>query len=686
MRKKYDRALFERYDPTRSRGGKGDYRPKRYVAIAAVFLLVLIFFVIKLAALSGEGAEITAKASNNVERTYTVAGLRGEIYDRNGVLLVGNKLSYDIVFEYGAIPDTTREFNESILAALEALRIMRCEDKMPRSYCVLEGTYENYRYSSALSDKESDEYTYFMRIIDANKLDPEMSANDFADALQKKYKLYEDYYTNEEIDALIRIRYELERVKFGVYQPYTLAEDVPMELISYVEEHGIEGVNFKISTERYFTYPGYASHILGRVGKIQAETLEYYVDELGYSMNSIVGTSGCEKAFESYLHAEDGILAIEYDKDGNVVDKYYKVEPISGHDVYLTLDIELQIAAEDELKKTVSDISSAKAGAAVSLEADTGAVLAIASYPTFDATQIRDPDYYKTIQSDPDLPELNRALSGVYAPGSVYKVGVALAALEEGAITTSTRSVCNHVFPHLHQPTCLGTHGSFSVAEAIRESCNVFFYYVGMNMGTDAITKYTSALGLGRPTGIELPERAGTIGGKMNSPDPWSTGNDLSAAIGQANHGYPPLQIGVYISAVANGGERYAAHLLGSVREFYTGKIIYEYTPTVLESTPISPTTHSTLLNAMRTVVTSHDTIARNFSSLPVSAGGKTGTAQVYGKYDYAVFAGVAPYNDPEIVGVCIIEEGLAGGNASRTVGKIFKAYYDQKERQNNEE
>lgn len=679
MRKKYNRALFERYDPTKTRGGKSPHLFQRYVGIAAVFLLVLVFYVVKLALIGAEGEEINIKSSDNIKRTYTVAGLRGEIYDRNGVLLVGNKISYDVVFEYGAIPDTTHEFNRSILDALAALKATGCTANMPKSYCVLEGNYENYSYSQILSDKTSDEYRYFSRIVDANKLDFDIEANDFADALQKKYKLYEDYYTNEEIDALIRIRYEMERVQFGYYQSFTLAEDVPITLISYIEERGIEGVNFKVSPERYYAYPGYASHILGKVGKIQAETLEYYTEELGYSMNSLVGSSGCEAAFESYLHAEDGILAIEYDKDGNVVDTYYELEPISGHDVYLTLDIELQIAAEDELAATVSDIESAEAGAAVSLEADTGAVLAIASYPTYDIEKISDPDYYSSIQSNENLPELNRALSGVYAPGSVYKLGVALAALEEGAITTSTRYTCNKVFPHLHQPTCLGHHGSFSVTEAIRESCNVFFYYIGMDMGTDTITKYTSSLGLGKKTGIELPERVGIIGGRATSPDPWSAGNDLSAAIGQANHGYTPLQIGVYVSAVANGGERYAAHLLHSVREFYTGNIIYEYKPSVLETTEIGETTHSTILNAMRDVVTSHDTIARNFSSLPVPAGGKTGTAQVNGKADYAVFAGIAPYDDPEIVGVCIIEEGLAGGNASRTVGKIFKAYYAQK-------
>lgn len=677
MRKKSNN-LFYRSPNDRLWGKRTPNLSARYIGIAAVFLFICLFYTIKLVGISSEGAKIINEPTDTVTRTYSVAGLRGEIYDRDGTLLVGNDIKYNLVFEYGAIPDTTQEFNRSLLAAINALKDTGNESCLAKDHYILSGSYKNYSYVPEMSDKGSTEYRSFLKICDSNKLSDTISANDFAQALQRKYKLYEDSYTDEEISELLRVRFELERVSFGYYQPYVFAENVPVELIGYIEEAGIDGVNFKIESKRFYTYPGYASHILGRVGKIQAETLDYYT-ELGYSMDALVGVSGCEEAFENYLHAEDGILAIEYDKDGNIINKYYEKEPLSGNDVWLTIDIDMQIAAEDELAKTVADISVADAGAAVSLEADTGAVLAIASYPTFDVTKISDPDYYSTIQSNPNSPELNRALSGVYAPGSVYKVGVALAALEEQAITTSTRYTCNKVFPHLHQPTCLGTHGSFSVSEAIRESCNVFFYYIGMNMGTDSITKYTASLGLGKPTGIELPERAGTIGGRANSPDPWSAGNDLSAAIGQANHGYTPLQIGVYIASLANGGSRYSAHLLGSVREFYTGNIIYEYKPNVLETTKISSATRSTILNAMRTVVTAHPTVERNFSSLPVAAGGKTGTAEVYGKNDYAVFAGIAPYNDPEVVGVCIIEEGLAGGNASRTVGKMFSAYYEQK-------
>ncbi len=681
MRRRQSRALFERYSPeSRFWGKKNKNMTPRYIGIAAVFLIICLFYTIRLIGIQIDGSRKFVDDTDTFTRTYSVAGLRGEIYDRNGVLLVGNELKYNIVIEYGAIPDTTHEFNRAILASLDAISKTGCEENLAEDLYVLVGAYPNYSYVSELQNKASDEYRYFTKIIDSNKLDPNISATDFAKAICRKYKLYEDLYTNEEITKLLRVRYELERVNFGYYQSYTLATDVPMELISYVEEAGIEGVNFKIEASRYYTYPGYASHILGRVGKIQAEKLDYYTD-LGYTMDALVGTSGCEEAFESYLRSSDGILTIEYDSDRNVVRKYYEEEPISGNDVWLTIDIELQIAAENALKASVDSLAKADGGAAVALDPSSGAVLAIASYPTFDITRISDPTYYKSIQANENLPEFNRALSGVYAPGSVYKVGVALAALEEGAITSSTRYTCNRVFPHLHNPTCLGNHGSYSVTEAIRDSCNVFFYYLGMNMGTDSLTKYTAPLGLGRPTGIELPERAGTVAGAANASEAWNAGNDLSAAIGQANHGYTPLQLGVYISTIANGGYRYSTHLLHSVHEFYTGNTIYEYQRNVLEATPISASTRATLFEAMRQVVESHTNIKRNFSSLPVTVGGKTGTAEVNGKTDYALFAGIAPYNAPEIAAVCIIEEGAMGENASRTVSEIFKAYYRQKEK-----
>ncbi len=677
MRYKKSPPPFGR-DPLRGRKQKKNGFSARYIGITAVFLLVCLFYVIKILDIQSEGKAGSLDSEGLVTRTYTVAGVRGEIYDRNGVLLVGNDISYDIIFEYGTIPETTAEFNREILATLDAMESTGSLDFLADDLYVLEGVYPNLKFSDAVLNTSTEEYESFKRFIDSNNLNTEdLKPLDVADVLRRKYKIYEDLYTNDEITALLRVRYEMERVQFGYYNPYVLAEKVPTNLVSSIQESGIDGVNFKINAERVYKYPGYASHILGRVGKIQESDLEHY-SSLGYSMDALVGNSGCEQAFENYLHSQDGILRVVYDENGSVVEKSYEVTPISGNDVWLTIDIEMQIAAEDALAESVTRLGAANAGAAVALEANSGAVLAAASFPTFDLTQLHNQDYYNGILGDENLPELNRALSGVYPPGSVYKIGAALAALEENHITDTSTYTCEHVFPYMHKPTCLGNHGTISVTDALKDSCNVFFYYLGMELGTDALTKYTEPMGLGVPTGIELPERTGMVAGSASS-DLWNTGNDLSAAIGQANHGYTPLQMGVYTATLANGGNRYEAHLLDSVHEFFTDKVIFDYEEHIKQTVEISEHNKNVVLDGMRKVVTAHPVILNNFASLPVLAGGKTGTAEVNGKVDYALFTGVAPYDDPEIVGMCIIEEGAVGENASFTVAKMFEAYYNQK-------
>ena len=382
-------------------------------------------------------------------------------------------------------------------------------------------------------------------------------------------------------------------------------------------------------------------------------------------MDSLVGNSGCEKAFEGFLHSQDGILSVEYDENGSVVDKHYEVEPISGNDVWLTIDIKMQIAAEDSLRDTINNLQYAQAGSAVSLEANSGAVLAIASYPTYDLTQFDSIDYYSQLQNDASLPLLNRALSGTYAPGSVYKIGAALAALEEGHISELSTYTCNKVYPHSNQE-CLGTHGATNVVNAIRDSCNVFFYYLGDEMGVNKLTKYTKPLGLGISTGIELSESIGTV----------AADQPTSSAIGQAAHAYTPLQMALYTATLPNGGTRYTAHLLHSVHQFYSGNIILSYENRVAETVEISAKNKDIVLEGMRRVVAASDLISTNFAKVPVTVGGKTGTAQKDGQVDNALFTGVAPYNDPEIVGFCVIDQGAVGGYASAPVAKMFEAYY----------
>ncbi len=664
-------------------GGKA-----RAIILLSIFAAVMLFYAGFLAKIQIEGSHEKTDSPAAYTREVTVSGLRGEIYDRNGVLLVGNNTGYDLILEYGAIPDTTSELNSSILEILEAIEATGSESTRTEDYYPLVGKYPELSISDAAKDSSTDEHYYLVKVLESNKLNGnEPDAKDLVDALVKKYKLYKTIYSNEEIDKLLRVRYAMERIKFGVYQPFTLAEKVPMELVTYVEEANVDGVTFKINSERVYLYPGYASHILGRLGKIQAEDAEYY-SELGYPMDAYVGTSGCEKEFERYLRGQDGIMEISYDENDVVIEKRYIKEPISGNDVYLTIDIELQKIAEDSLKKTVDDLTYSDSGAIVTLDPDTGEILVAASCPTYDLTLFSSQDYYNSLLANSANPLFDRAILGEYAPGSIYKIGTALAALEQNEISSATTVNCQGVFPHLHRPTCLGIggvdgkHGNINVIRAIALSCNCFFYQLGMDMGIDSVTPYTSRLGLGVATGIELPERVGSVAGTQFRLDhnltPWETGDDLSAAIGQSDHTYSPLQIGVFMSSVVNGGTRYSAHLLKSVKKFYTGETVYEYTPTVLDSVAISEGNYDILVEGMRQVVTSSASLTRYFSTVGVTVGGKTGTAEVSGgKRDLALFGAFAPLDDPKIVSVCVLEQGVNGGNAAIPISDVFKEYFD---------
>ena len=642
----------------------------RYAVLAISFCVISIAYLIALAVVQIIGTD--AVYDDATVRTVTISGLRGEIYDCKGRLIVGNSTDYDLVYEYGAMPDTYKEINAELLDVIDTLERTGNSDKLTKDYFPLVGDYPNVSYSEAALDTESTEYYQLGKVLSRLELDANTDAQTLAKHYITKYKLSDELYSKEQIRTLMRLWYEMERADFGSFASYTIAHGVDMSIVTRIEERGIEGVTVKAITERVYYYPGVATHILGRVGKITAESADRY-DALGYPMDATVGVSGCELAFESILRGQDGKKVIRLDDDGNVLEEYYEIEPKSGNDVWLTIDIELQMAAEAGLADSIAATGVAKYGSICATDPQTGAVLAIASYPTYDITQLTNQDYVDSVTQSGAW--LNRALQETYAPGSTYKIGVALAALETGTIDTSTTFYCNHVYPYLHNPTCLGTHGSTNIFDAIQESCNIFFYTLGHRMGIESITDYTKRLGLGADTGIELGDELGTVA----DPDlalTWSAGNDVSAAIGQSDHAYTPLQLSVYMSSIVNGGTRYSAHLLDSVRTFYSNDIIESYNTTVLDKVEFSSSTLQTLLEGMRRVVYNNDEIKWRFANVPVTVGGKTGTAQINGKLDTALFSGFAPLENPEIVVTCVIEEGLHGYYASSAVAKVMEVYF----------
>ena len=636
----------------------------RFFLLAGVFLSLCIAFTVFFVINQLRGTSGKYEGDGLTVREETVAGERGRIYDRNGKLLVGNATHYDLIFEYGSMPDTRTEVNASLLECLAALVKTGNAHKRVKDYFPFDGEYPALSFSSELGDPDSYEYYYYKRFLERNSLKAEISEGEVIDYLVKKYGLTSSKYSNSAIGELLRIYYDMDRINFGYYQYYTLAEGFEatvaqdMALISYVEEHMIEGATLIRSSERVYQYGDYAKHILGSVGKITAENVELYAD---YPLDATVGISGCENVFENYLRGSDGKRISKYDKDGNLVERYYDPEPVVGNDIYLTVDIDLQIVAEDALRESVDELKASETGAVTAIDPNTGETLVIASHSTESS--------------------MNFALQGTFAPGSTYKVGSALAALEEGYITESTSHVCNKVYPFLGGPTCLGNHGATDVHGAIEVSCNIFFYYLGHSWGLDHITDYTSRLGLGVPTGIELGERLGIIASKAYCEEhdlEWSEFDDATGAIGQSKHAYTPLQLSVYMSTVVNGGTRYSAHLLQSVKT-RSGEVVYTTKTDVLSSVNISDKNHAIIMDAMRSVVSESSLLSSHFKGISGGVGGKTGTAETGREVSNALFSGFAPANDPQIVVSCVLEEGDVGANAAKVTAKVFEAYFEQK-------
>lgn len=626
----------------------------------------------------------------------TVAAVRGDIYDCNGKLLVTSRRVRSMAITYEAIPNSSQELNVSLARIAETIRATGVATE--ETLFPLYGTYPSYGYYAEALDESTPYHAGLERVLSALDLPEDASAEKLVNTIVSRYKLKKSNLTDAEMHDVICLRYEMLRRGFGVYTDFVIAKDVDDRVLTYVEELDIRGVEFKESIERVYCYPGYASHILGQVGKIPDGQLDAYV-AAGYPMDAVVGISGCEAAFELYLHGIDGTMIREYDEGGNLINHYYDEMPTAGQDVYLTIDIDLQIAAEDALKENIESIAEsggattggdADAGAIVAIDPDSFAVLAIASYPTYDLSTYN--LTYGDLVSDETLPLLNRALSGIYEPGSTFKIGVALAALEEGIITSSTTINDTGIYTYYpgYQPRCWvyteegHGHGPITVQKAIEVSCNYFFYEVGRLLGIDRMAEYMARLGLGKATGIELGEKTGILASPTyrdeNGETPWTSGDTLQAAIGQSNNLFSPMQVACYFATVFNGGTRYAAHLLGGVREFFTGKELYSTEAEVVDTVQFSDATYATLLSGIRDVVKENGILQKYFKTLTdagVEVGGKTGTAQVSsGSSDNALFAAYGEYNGKKFVSVCLIEHGSSGSYAGYTVSRVMEQYF----------
>lgn len=680
----------------------------RTIILAALFGVVIFLFLCKIFQLQViMGDYYSSMAVPKVYRQSTLEMSRGQIYDRNGVVLVSNVKSYNVSVD-GATLDSS-DYNSVLLKFVEFCEQYGIEltDNLPVTDNYPHILDEDYIFD----DKKTSMLNKFIRVYELNDKNFLSDDNALYSYLCDRYDINHEIAKQDKYRKLIGIRYDMETNDFEYLKTFTLLYDIDETVRTLLSEklHTMHGIVITTSDERYYNQGALASHILGRTGKLDISDVEEYVEKRGYSYDAVIGKDGVEKAFESYLHGYDGLETVEIDENNNIVDKETNDPGSNGYSVLLTIDSGMQKVAEDALQKQIdfarsqglSDFTPYNgedcfAGAVVVMNPKNGQIYVCASCPNFDLNTFS--DQFSLLNTDTQRrPLVNRATMGIYPPGSTFKIATAIAALCEDVITSDTLVYDAGVYTKYsdrgYDPECWiysnsgRTHGYMNVKTAIENSCNYFFYKIGDDMGIDALTRYASLLGLGQQTGIEVPESTGILASPAFRDSKgllWNPGDTLQAAIGQSDNAFTPLQLCSYMCAVLSGGVRYKATLLFSVLNFYTNEVVYKSEPEILSTVALDEEDVELLKSAMKSVVV--DGTAKNvFDNYKHEIGGKTGTAQVSGGSDTALFVGFAPYDDPEIVVSVVVENGHQSSRASEVAKAVFDYYFAQKE-ENNEE
>lgn len=539
------------------------------------------------------------------------------------------------------------------------------------------------RYSNARSET-------FDKFIEKNDLTSGASGRQLLSELRELYHVDESL-SEREARLIVGVRYELHS-----RDSYTFAEDVSTEVLSLITDGRYEGVTIRTASARVYN-TALAAHILGTIGPIWQEEWSSNEDtgyvgyaDKGYSMNDLVGKDGVEKAFESYLRGTDGRRLITTDETGKITGELYTREPQPGGTVALTLDIDLQADVEVALAETISGMidkdSNERGGAAAVVSVGTGEVLALASYPTYDLSTFNED--YDELVNDQRLPMFNRATQGIYAPGSTFKMVTAVAALESGIITPSSIIQDRGIYTYYKdpQPMCWiysqtgSTHGRINVSQAITDSCNYFFYEVGRLTGIRTLDSYASQFGLGQSTGIEIGDSSGVLASPEwaeSHDQEWTDGQTITAAIGQSYNLFTPLQLANYVATLVGGGDHYQAHLLKNVKAYDNSRLLYMYDDNPINTVEMSDTTLSAVTRGMHELTVS-GSVAYAFENCVVSAGAKTGSAQVGTDIANGVFVAYAPYEKPEIAVAIVIEKGGSGAALANTAVEIINSWFSR--------
>lgn len=660
----------------------------RFFILKAVAVLMLAMITVRLFSMQVIDGEVYVKTAESRASTGTVTKApRGDILDKYGRVLVTNKSGYSVRLKKTSDDDVKiNEIVSEIVSILEDT-----ENPVVNSLPItLEYPYEFEFEDRNDNDSSSDEKDNWFE-NNKHNLNSDMSADDVIRAYCDIYGISGDY-KSEHIRSMVSVRYETDVKQYSSVTPVTVAEDINAEAVTAIKSlnEGIDGVIIAEDYAREYTTPGLATHILGRTGQISSD--EYQKNKQnGYGINDTIGKQGIERWAEKYLRGKDGVTGTYTEIDGKSVELSEGQEPVPGNYVMLTIDYDIQATLERSLENTIKAIGGdCNAGGAVVLDVNTGDTLAIASYPTYDMTTF-DEDYSKLVQNESN-PMLNRAVSGLYSPGSTFKPLTAIAGIQSGVVTPKEHITCTGIYDYYkdYQPSCWiwseynSTHGAQDVTHAIENSCNVYFYELGRRLGIDRLDEYAKKFGLGEYTGIELTEETA---GHMASPEykkqavvnvtdsDWFGGDTLQTAIGQSYSLFTPVQLANYCATIANGGTRYKVNLIDSIRSSVDGSVVEKFGSEVVEKIDMDPQTVNQIHNGMKKVV--DEGSARSiFEGYPIAVGGKTGTAQLGKGANNAVFIAFAPFDNPKIAVAVVLEHGVRGTNAGRVARDVFDQYF----------
>ena len=666
------------------------------IAVACIIMGLYTFRLIFLQLVNGD--DFKAKATNTTDYKFTVTAARGDIVDSTGKHIATTSTGYNVVLNKLQMGD--QDLDTMLQQIVELLR--KNDEKWLDTLLISEpDAAGNYTFTDS-ADSASDQKT-LADMKETLGLQQYATANDVMEMLVEKNQL--ESFSLPWQRVLAGIHYEMDRQAFSNVNNFVMAENVSQATVATIKEHSLTlpGVEIVETSTRSYEQGDILPAVLGRVGKITAEKwkvtdengqVTYPLKEKGYNMNDVIGISGLESVYEDELRGKDGVETITRNSDGVIVDTKITTVPEPGHTVQLTINSDFQRAVDKALANNIDMINrvyntgdmKAAAGAAVVLNVKDGSVLAASNYPSFDQNLYA--TNYSEYNADPSLPLFNRALQGLYTPGSTFKPAVAVAALDSGLINRYSTVNCTRVYTYYkdYRPKCTQHghgNGPIDVVNAIKWSCNIFFYDVGRRLTSDVYDAYAYKLGLGQRTGVEVSEATGHLTTKNDSN--YMESLDIQAAIGQGNTVVTPVQLATYAATIANRGTRYRTHFVKAILDSNTGEVLQETQPEVMDVIEDKGETFDLIQQGMIGVSQTISALA----NYPYTIACKTGTPQrsegyysgsSYRHYTNTMMIAYGPTEDAQIAICIVVEYGGGGARAGNLMADIFNAYFAMKD------